>query len=515
MVLPRSVRKAFARLTGLHGFFSGKKPATPPAGQPRSGKPPGKGGAPAPAAMPKAAGKQPKPAAAPARTAARVEEQKRVAPAPEDEESKASPHDDDDAKPVVVVETPPAVSAPPPQQPRADDDDDDAATAKAAARVAAPPSRPSEGLEPKHAEKKAAVKKHHDLSRRPSKDGESSSSSALQASFLASAAKLGVDPSKLTPPPKGSGAKAAAQKRDRAPPKEAEEPKQQPAPVEKPKPETPPPPKKVAPAPATSSWWGASSPETAAAQDSKENDDDDDDEVPETTSKKAKAAAPPAKVDDTLARIDALLKPQPKPAPKPKAPPDVEALFAAVERRDADRVVALLEHTPVDSRDPRLDNYTALFIAAEDGDTAMVDLLMKRGADVEARDNKGRSPLFAAAVIGQAKVVDHLIVKWHANPDVRDRQGHHVFWAACAFQKLDAAAAVLDASARRGVWTVDLNAKDPKSKLNAYDWAVARGNTDVVAFLEKRGGAASRQGNVKQNAIQYELLELDKILNQP
>uniref|UniRef100_A0A7S3JQG8 Uncharacterized protein n=1 Tax=Aureoumbra lagunensis TaxID=44058 RepID=A0A7S3JQG8_9STRA len=215
-------------------------------------------------------------------------------------------------------------------------------------------------------------------------------------------------------------------------------------------------------------------------------------------------------VDDTLARIDALLNPKAN-VPK-EAGADIRVLLRACEKNDVAKVAALIESgIDVNGKDPRMDNYTALFIAVEDGDTEIADMLIEAGADIEARDGKGRTPLFAAAVAGVAKMVAHLIIQHHANPNVRDSAQHHVFWACCALSQINAARALLDASNQRGIWSIDINAKDPCG-LNALDFAKARGNQDVIDFLSQRGANESRSGNVKLSAVQYELLAVDNIL---
>lgn len=53
-------------------------------------------------------------------------------------------------------------------------------------------------------------------------------------------------------------------------------------------------------------------------------------------------------------------------------------------------------------------SYTALYVAAERGSQDTVDLLIKRGADVNATDTFGRTPLIIAAKRGYAAIVEKL-----------------------------------------------------------------------------------------------------------
>ena len=60
------------------------------------------------------------------------------------------------------------------------------------------------------------------------------------------------------------------------------------------------------------------------------------------------------------------------------------------------------------------NRWTPLTAAAHNGHTAVVDALAERGADVEHRDNWGRTPLFVAAVEGRAQVRErrkHIFVR--------------------------------------------------------------------------------------------------------
>ena len=57
------------------------------------------------------------------------------------------------------------------------------------------------------------------------------------------------------------------------------------------------------------------------------------------------------------------------------------------------------------------NNVTPLHWAAINGHRDTVDLLVSRGAEIDACDDEGRTPLFAAAAMGRVEVVDYLIQK--------------------------------------------------------------------------------------------------------
>ncbi|KAJ8607970.1 hypothetical protein CTAYLR_008220, partial [Chrysophaeum taylorii] len=160
--------------------------------------------------------------------------------------------------------------------------------------------------------------------------------------------------------------------------------------------------------------------------------------------------------------------------------------------------------------DPK-DGYTALATAAEEGNIEIVAWLARHGAGIEVTDKDGRTPLFAAAVAGQAEVVDYLIREAGANSDVTDGSGRHVFWACCALEQIDAAAALLDATAKKGLRRIDINAKD-LCGLTALDFARQRNLDAVVDFLKARG-ALFKTRIVSKRTQEWELRELDSIIN--
>ena len=75
---------------------------------------------------------------------------------------------------------------------------------------------------------------------------------------------------------------------------------------------------------------------------------------------------------------------------------------------------------------------SALHLAAHEGFSDIVELLIRAGADVNARDAKGWTPLFDAASSGSLAIVKRLIDAG-AEVDPVDREGHSpALWAALA-----------------------------------------------------------------------------------
>ena len=89
---------------------------------------------------------------------------------------------------------------------------------------------------------------------------------------------------------------------------------------------------------------------------------------------------------------------------------DGAAAVLAAEKGDTQAVVAWLdEGGGVDARCKELFGGTLLMKAAEEGQAAMVRVLLQRGASVNQQDNYGGTALMAAALHGHIAIVQALL----------------------------------------------------------------------------------------------------------
>ena len=117
---------------------------------------------------------------------------------------------------------------------------------------------------------------------------------------------------------------------------------------------------------------------------------------------------------------------------------------------------------------------TALTVAARRGNASAVELFIERGANIEAKDKDGRSPLSHAKTLEVAR----LLINAGANVNSEDKNGKSpLSWTA----NLETIQLLLDNGAK-------LEAEDDKG-LTALSWAAWEGVTAVVQLLLERGAS--------------------------
>lgn len=99
----------------------------------------------------------------------------------------------------------------------------------------------------------------------------------------------------------------------------------------------------------------------------------------------------------------------------------VTGLMWAVCENTAESTELLLKHgAETDAKDK--NGATALMMAAWFGRTGAAELLIEHGADVNAQDHEGRTALMRAAWNGRTEIIE-LLLKHGADVNVRDQGG--------------------------------------------------------------------------------------------
>ena len=156
----------------------------------------------------------------------------------------------------------------------------------------------------------------------------------------------------------------------------------------------------------------------------------------------------------------------------------VPELHLAAHRGDIDKIRSSLEKgTKIDLRDKAM--HTPLFYAASAGQINVVDLLISKGADVNAKDSRGgETPLFYAGDAGWKNVVELLIAKG-ADINARGAQRSSALESAAWLGRSDVAGLLIAKGA-------DVNARDESDYIPLHP-AAKNGLVEVVEMLISKG----------------------------
>lgn len=122
-----------------------------------------------------------------------------------------------------------------------------------------------------------------------------------------------------------------------------------------------------------------------------------------------------------------------------------------------------------------------LWSAAKDNDAAELGRLLDAGADIDAVDHRGYSPLMLAAYVGNAEAFDLLLARG-ADRDSADLAGNSILMGAAFKGHLDMVRRLLAAGA-------DVAAKN-HAGLDARGFAAMFGRGEVLELLTRPSGPA-------------------------
>ena len=137
---------------------------------------------------------------------------------------------------------------------------------------------------------------------------------------------------------------------------------------------------------------------------------------------------------------------------------------------------------------PQIDGSTALHWAADRDDLEMADVLIRAGARVVVRTREGVTPLQLAAINGSAAMLDRLL---KAGADVNallTPSGDTALMLAARTGKTDAIRVLLEAGGNP-------NAKETWGGTTALMWAVSEGHTDAARTLIAGGADVNARSN--------------------
>jgi ankyrin repeat protein len=155
------------------------------------------------------------------------------------------------------------------------------------------------------------------------------------------------------------------------------------------------------------------------------------------------------------------------------------AIHDAAQDGDFGKVTALLKDNPdlVSSKDDY--GSTPLHLAAYEGHKDVAELLLAKGAEVNATDIDGSTPLHLAAYEGHKDMAELLLAN-KANVNARDNKGQTPLHEAAVKGYKDVVELLLANGA-------DVNAKAGNGATPLH-WAAFNEHRDVAEFLRQHGG---------------------------
>jgi len=137
---------------------------------------------------------------------------------------------------------------------------------------------------------------------------------------------------------------------------------------------------------------------------------------------------------------------------------------------------------------------TLLFDAVRQDNLSEVSDLINNGADIEARDNAGQTPLHIAAYHGFTDIANFLITKGAEIDSTDNREGTPLHWAAVNKNQ-----DIIILLIKHGA---NLN-KEDKFYMTPLIWAVSQGLTNNVKTLLENGADPSYKNTQDKDAFYY------------
>ena len=140
------------------------------------------------------------------------------------------------------------------------------------------------------------------------------------------------------------------------------------------------------------------------------------------------------------------------------------------------------------------DDSTALHWAAYWDDRETVDLLLAAGAQVNAADDHGVTPLWLACANGATAPTIERLIRSGATTDVRHSSGESALMSAARTGNTAAVGLLLSSG-------VDVGAAERNRGQTALMWAAAQGHTDIVQRLLEAGADVHARSKARRQVV--------------
>ncbi len=170
-------------------------------------------------------------------------------------------------------------------------------------------------------------------------------------------------------------------------------------------------------------------------------------------------------------------------------------LHDAVKEGNLEKVVALL-HAGADANESDYVVGGPLFIAAGRANTAIVELLLERGADPDLIGESGdKTPLHQAILVGNNENIE-LLINASANIEKHNARGMTALHIAGGDGNLSAIKLLLEAGA-------NIDAVDDVTKTTPLHSATGNGQTEAVKLLASKGAAMDVEDAQGRSLLHY------------
>ena len=178
--------------------------------------------------------------------------------------------------------------------------------------------------------------------------------------------------------------------------------------------------------------------------------------------------------------------------------PQLVAMYNAIQDNNIKLVEEILEK---DQYKVHEDVNCPLHIAAEKGYTEIIELLVNKDADVESKDQWGKTPLHWAVLKGRTKIVEFLLSKG-ANIDSTDKFDNTSLHIAAYYGKK-----IVTLLLSKGA---NLKAQNEHDE-TAFDLAKQNGHKEIVTLLTQAKKLAKLFNHLQTNKYKNTIAKMDHL----